>query len=40
MQNTQQVKEKILNGELDQVLLDLYYDETILETQKTTVLKY
>lgn len=39
MKNTQQVKEKILNGELDQVLLDLYYDETILETQKKRYIK-
>mgnify|MGYP003293857455 CR=1 FL=1 len=39
MQSTQQVKERILNGELDQVLLDLYYDEAILETQKKRYIK-
>ena len=39
MQSTQQVKERILNGELDQVLLDLYYDEDILETQKKRYIK-
>ena len=39
MQSTQQVKERILSGELDQVLLDLYYDEAILETQKKRYIK-
>lgn len=39
MQSTQQVKERILNGELNQVLLDLYYDESILETQKKRYIK-
>lgn len=39
MQNTQQVKERILNGALDRVLLDLYYDESILEEQKKRFVK-
>ncbi len=39
MQSTQQVKERITNGELDQVLLDLYYDESILNEQKKRYVK-
>ncbi len=34
MQSTLQIKERIINGELDQVLLDLYYDEFILDKQR------
>ena len=39
MQSTQQLKERIINGELNQVLLDLYYDKSILEKQKNRYIK-
>ena len=39
MQSTQQLKERIINGELNQVLLELYYDKSILEEQKNRYVK-
>ena len=39
MQNTQQVKERIKNGELDNVLLDLYFDKSGLEEQRLRYIK-
>ena len=39
MQSTQQLKERFINGDLDQVLLDLYYDKSILDEQRNRYIK-
>ena len=36
---TEQLKQKIASGELDETLLDIYVDERKLEYQKTRYLK-
>lgn len=39
MQSTQQVKDRIINGELDEVLLKLYYEKNAVEEQRKRYVK-